>query len=54
VFGPVVVLLKAEASFGLDLNALDLEAPAFVDTVVPSPRAVYFAMYVVFFATIAL
>jgi hypothetical protein len=40
VFGAVVVFLQAEAGFGFDLDALDFEAAAFVDTVVPAPGAV--------------
>ena len=36
--GMVVVLLQAQAGFGLDLNAFDFEAATFVDAVVPAPR----------------
>ena len=44
------MLLQAEASAGFDLDALDLEADAFVDAVVPAPGAVDFSMKGVFFA----
>lgn len=39
LFGAVVVFLQAEAYFGFDLDALDFEAAAFVDAVVPAPGA---------------
>ena len=54
VLSAVMVLLQAEAGFGFDLNALDLEAIGFVDAVVPTPRAVHLAMQGVLFAAIAL
>lgn len=44
VLGAVVVFLQAETSFWLDLNALDLEATTFIDTVVLAPAAMHFAM----------
>ena len=44
VLRPMVVLLQAEAGLGLDLDALDLEAPAFVDAVVPAPGTVHLAV----------
>ena len=50
VFGAVVVFLQAETGFGFDLDALDFEAVAFVDAVVPAPGAVHFAVQAVFFA----
>jgi hypothetical protein len=50
VFGAVVVFLQAQAGFGFDLDALDLEAAAFVDAVVPAPGAVYFAVQGLLFA----
>ena len=46
----VVVLLQTEAGAGLDLDALDLKAAAFVDAVVPAPGAVHLAVQGVFFA----
>jgi hypothetical protein len=48
VLGTVVVLLQAEAGTGIDLDAFDLKAPAFVDAVVTAPGAVYLAMKGVF------
>jgi hypothetical protein len=54
VLGAVVVLLQTEAGTGFDLDAFDLEAPAFVDAVIPAPGAVYFAMQGVFFTLSAL
>ena len=50
VFGTVMVLLQAQAGLGLDLDALDFEAAAFVNAVVPAPGAVHFAMQAVLFA----
>jgi phosphoserine/homoserine phosphotransferase len=50
VLGAILVLLQAQAGFGLDLDALDLEAPSFIDAVVPTPRAVHFAVQRVLFA----
>jgi hypothetical protein len=50
VLSAVVVFLQAQAGLGLDLNALDLEAAAFVDAVVPAPGAVHFAVQGVLFA----
>jgi hypothetical protein len=44
VLGTVVVLLQAEAGTRLDLDTLDLEAPTFVDAVVPAPGAVDLAV----------
>ncbi|KMN35832.1 hypothetical protein VI26_09620 [Chromobacterium sp. LK1] len=41
---PVVMFLQAQTSFGFDQNSLDLKASAFVDTIVPPPRAVNFAV----------
>ena len=39
VFSTIVVFLQAAASFSVVLDALDFEAAAFLDTVVPAPRA---------------
>ncbi len=50
VLCPVMMLLQAQAGFGLDLNALDLAAASFVDAVVPAPGSVHFAVQSVFFA----
>ena len=50
MLGSVMMFLQAEAGFGLDLNALDLEAAAFVDAVVPTPWAMHFAVKRVLFA----
>ena len=50
VLGPVVVFLQAEAGARFDLDALDLEAPAFVNAVVPAPGAMHLAGQGVFFA----
>ena len=44
VLGAVMVHLKAEAGFGFNLDALDLEAVGFVNAVVPTPGAMHFAM----------
>lgn len=44
VLGTVVVFLQTRAGTRFDLDTLDLEAPAFVDTVVPPPGAVDLAV----------
>lgn len=44
VLGPMVMHLQAEAGLGLNLNAFDLESPAFVDAVVPPPRPMHLAV----------
>ncbi len=50
VFGAMVVFLQAQAGLGLYLDALDLEAAAFVDAVVPAPWAVHFTVQDLLFA----
>ena len=47
--GTAVVFLQAQGCLGRDMDALDLEACAFVDTVLPAPKAVHFSMQGVFF-----
>ena len=54
MFGAMAVLLQAEACTGLNLCALDFEAYAFVDAVVPDPGAVDSAVQDVLFVLLLL
>lgn len=49
MLGAVMVFLQAEASFWLDLNALNLKATSFVNAVVPTPGAMHLPVQRVFF-----
>jgi hypothetical protein len=53
VLGAVVVFLQAQAGFGLNLDALDLEAAAFVYAVVPASGAANFAAQVLLYALLS-
>ena len=44
VLGAMVVHLQAQAGLGIDLDALDFKAVAFVDAVIPAPGAMNLAM----------
>ena len=54
MLGTVVVLLQAEAGGGLDLDALKLETPTFVDAVVPALGVVQLTMQGSLFAFLLL